>query len=549
LSRPRTLAIAFGAALVALFVSLATYRLDRPGLYHDEVIFVPATLALIEDCAIDAPVALAPGCVPLLLEPPYVGGTKALLHAPVLAAFVVDVRTIRLPSILVSALALLVAFVWLERRVGLALAVTATLVLALDPAFVAHSRIDWGPFALANLAKLALLVCALRFVEHGSARAFAAALACAAFGLWDKINFVWVVGAFGVAALALDASGVARHVRAWPRRTRIALSSAAALLALVALYLVARALSLPVGDDAPAGFAARAARLWALLDHTFGGTSVLGWVTGEALAPPAWPAAWITAQLAVSVAVLVAVRGDGDKARVAPLRRALLFVTVAIGALLVALVVTPAAGGSHHIMVLWPLPVLQAALLVTLLRERFAPPAGRALVAGALIVAAALAVRHARVDRAYVDAWQHDRHAALFDPAIADLAARLAREDVDLVVSADWGLHHALVALAPAGQRTRYRDAWATLARSPLDPAVRRRDLRVGELADRRVAFVSHVPEATVMRATIEHVPEWLALWNACPLAQQLVSSRAGLPLYTVDVVGFGTACESGQDL
>ena len=117
------------------------------------------------------------------------------------------------------------------------------------------------------------------------------------------------------------------------------------------------------------------------------------------------------------------------------------------------------------------------------------------------------------------------------------------------VASIDWGLQHALVAHAPPDSRARYRDAWATVERSPLDEHERRRDLRAAELADRTVAFVGHVPGETIKPDTLTHFPEWLVVWDACPRSQHVVAGSDRRPRYVVTIVSFGTACAVAPSL
>ena len=90
--------IVLPAALIAVFVALAAYALDRPGYYYDEVIFVPVALRVLGQCDVDAAVTMQAGCLPLMQTLGYVGAIKAWLHAPVFAAFGINVWTVRLAT-------------------------------------------------------------------------------------------------------------------------------------------------------------------------------------------------------------------------------------------------------------------------------------------------------------------------------------------------------------------------------------------------------------------------------------------------------------------
>ena len=133
----------------AAFLLLATYRLSAPGLYADELLFGPAALHALGQCDVQGGVSFELGrCAPLYLEPKYLGAAKAWLYAPVFALFDPSTTSVRLPAILVSLLGLALVLAWLRREIGTAFAVVVVVVLALDPVYLVHSRVDWGPFVL-----------------------------------------------------------------------------------------------------------------------------------------------------------------------------------------------------------------------------------------------------------------------------------------------------------------------------------------------------------------------------------------------------------------
>ena len=149
---PSFVRILLPAAFIAVFVALAVYALDRPGYYYDEVIFVPVALRALGQCDVDAAVTMQAGCLPLMQTLGYVGAIKAWLHAPIFAAFGINVWTVRLPSILIGAAALFVLWRFAKRELGLAWALLLLALLATDPVLVNHARLDWGPQRIATLA-------------------------------------------------------------------------------------------------------------------------------------------------------------------------------------------------------------------------------------------------------------------------------------------------------------------------------------------------------------------------------------------------------------
>ena len=187
---PNFVRYAVPVAFVAVFLALATVALDKPGYYYDEVIFVPVSLRLLGQCDVDAAVTKAIGCVPLMQTLGYVGAAKAWMHAPLLAAFGINVWTVRLPSILVGAAALLVLWWFVRRDLGTVWAVLLLALLATDPVLINHARLDWGPHTLAAFLRVLSLVALWRWLQTGATRWLVVLSVALLVGFWDKLNFV-----------------------------------------------------------------------------------------------------------------------------------------------------------------------------------------------------------------------------------------------------------------------------------------------------------------------------------------------------------------------
>ena len=202
------LRFAIPLVFVGIFLALATVALDKPGYYYDEVIFVPVSLRALGQCEVDAAVTTQVGCFPLMQTLGYVGAVKAWLTAPLLAVFGASIWTVRLPAILVCALALLVLWSFVRRELGAAWAALLLALLATDPVILNHARLDWGPQMIAVLMRVLSLVALWRWLQTGRKRWLL--ILCASFlvGFVDKLNFVWVIGAW-IAAVSLVAGRVA----------------------------------------------------------------------------------------------------------------------------------------------------------------------------------------------------------------------------------------------------------------------------------------------------------------------------------------------------
>src|SRR5207248_2212250 len=141
-------------ALVAacIFIFLATYRIQLPGLYYDEVNFVNASQGAPDNTFI----YMKLGSVPLLIMP-YLGALKAWTYAPIFHLFGVSPLTIRLPAVLLAAATLLILYRAMRDTVGSVWAAILAWIMAVDPANLFPSRLDWGPTVLMHLFQALIL--------------------------------------------------------------------------------------------------------------------------------------------------------------------------------------------------------------------------------------------------------------------------------------------------------------------------------------------------------------------------------------------------------
>ncbi len=131
-----------------------------------------------------------------------------------------------------------------------------------------------------------------------------------------------------------------------------------------------------------------------------------------------------------------------------------------------AIALTRQVNGTHHLVMLWPLPTLQLVTLLAIVVLHIDRPAlgwqrgyrGAVATAGAVACGALLAWNIA-IDLRYIDVFRNDRDfRQTFDPAIAKLGDRLSKLDVDRVISVDWGFAPA------AGDTRRAQESGPTIA-------------------------------------------------------------------------------------
>jgi hypothetical protein len=515
---------------LACFLALSLAWLSQPGPYYDEWIFVPVSLRTLGECSLDAAVTHHLGCLPLTQAPPYVGAIKAWLMAPILALAGVGAWPVRLPPILLGLATLALLHRFLRPRLGAPAAAWTLLVLALDAALVWHTRFDWGPFAIANFCKLAAFAALLQWLERGRSADLGWLLAALCVGLFDKLNFLWVTAALGFSVLVVEPRVLLQRLRGATPLQWAMLGLAAGLHAFGLWALVIPAMEIPLAgipDVIP--FSERATALWHLYNVTFGGTSVHEWLFVEPVARARWPAIAQAALLAITPFAWWCLRRD-DSAAARLFRHS----SAVLVGLLACLLATRQVGGSHHVIVAWPFPVLQGASLLVALLQRSARPSLRRVLrgvaAGAVLLLASL---HLSTDFAYARRLaQGGPYFPFFDPGLARVAAYLREHTPDRIVSAQWGLHVALLSLSDRGERDRYRDWWAIFIDPPAADRARTDYLRREFLAGHSLALVEWA--APPDPSAPAHADDYLRAWQACAGESREFAGSDGRPLVRV---------------
>ena len=217
-----------GLAITAacIFIFLAAYRIELPGLYMNELDFVNAAQGAPDNTMI----YMRLGPVPLLVFP-YIGALKAWIYTPIFGLFGVSALTIRLPVILIAAVTLLIFYQLMRAKLGAVWATIAVWIMAVDPANLFPSRLDWGPTVLMHLFQAAIL--ALWFSYRDKPQLWKPVLIFICFGLgfFDKFNFVWLILAF-VIGISLCYADSLKNI--WASSPRLA-RHIAVILALTAL--------------------------------------------------------------------------------------------------------------------------------------------------------------------------------------------------------------------------------------------------------------------------------------------------------------------------
>ena len=456
--------------LLAVFVYIATRNIKSPGLYYDELDFVNAALGHPAGSQFISTRIFG---VPVMIMP-YIGALKSYLYHPVFALFGVSAVTIRLPIILVAAVGL---FVWYE--VGVLIyrtRVTALFMLAalsVDPAYIFQAKLDWGPTVLQVVLSGVLTYSVLRAVRGSTSSAvriwLPLAYVAALLGLFNKLNFIWIIVALPIAI----GSVYPARVRNWFRSGLLFLLPLGATTALVGLAGWFLILPIITSSGPAMGLLAKVQYTASLYNVTMNGNAVFGYITGGGvLASTSWTdrvELWVTAAWVVALAFTVRrLREDQKEALRTTAFFAVVFVVIAA-----QIVLTKQATGPYHIMALWPINVLVIFLMVefiALCAYGVAPVEWRA-AAGRLVQPAMVAITSAALlcgsviaDNAYNAAFaQGTTLAPIWSDQIYQLSTFINTlyPTRGYVLFPDWGIDNQALALASSdGERVRLLDGW-----------------------------------------------------------------------------------------
>ena len=304
---------------LGVFLTLALYQLDLPGLHYDEAreAGLPA-LQILQGQPVSAQRGATVNVfgreVPLMVQD-YIGALQAFLAVPFLAVFGANTIALRLMPVAGAALALVLAGILAGRLYGRHGAWAAMLVLAVQPSFLFWSRQGVFVTSITGLLAVAVPLLLLRGSRTGRAAPFIGAAFLAGLGLYAKLLFVWVLGALAIVALAWLIAGEDWR-RIPPRRAVLvaagsALAFAAAIAPLVLFNLRTGGTFATLGTNLTQSYYgvnnlafARnlAVRLWNLRSFLDGSSfwyqgatlrnGVAPWVYGLALAALLAGAAW-----------------------------------------------------------------------------------------------------------------------------------------------------------------------------------------------------------------------------------------------------------------
>src|SRR5256886_2305813 len=439
-----------------IFIFLAAYRIELPGLYMNELDFVNAAQGAPDNTMI----YMRLGPVPLLVFP-YIGALKAWIYTPIFRLFAVSALTIRLPVILIAAVTLLIFSRARRRNLGAFWPAVVGWIIAVDTGILFPSRLDWGPTVWIHFFQGPFLALCFSYRDKPQLWKPVLIFICFGLGFFDKFNFVWLILAFVIGICLCYPDSLKNLWLSCSRFTRWV----AVILILVALG-VALYLVLPLLlHFHPTAIRARTTGLevkWDALVNTLSGFAVAYFIFGDAAGVIRFTSAWLIAVDGfLALACLSFPMSDAEARE----NRKNGFFCLLIGFLIfLQIVITPQAGGPHHYSMIFPLPLLAFAFLARSLYTQLASKNLRRLAA-VLLGSAAVFVFAVNVHNTavYLSHFRTNSHyGPHWSPEIYSLSDYINEHGFEAksIICVDWGLHNQLHALAPMELRRRMRDCW-----------------------------------------------------------------------------------------
>jgi hypothetical protein len=488
-----------GIAAALLHILLSLLLIPLAGIQDDEALFsVPFWQSLGRQFEIRA----FHHSLPLMLIS-YLGTLKTALYWPLVKLGPANVWTIRIPMAVAGGLTILLLYKLLGRSSAPAAGI-ACFLLATDPTFLLTNTFDWGPVALEHLLLVAGIYATVRFVETKAPRFLAISFFLLGLALWNKALFLWALGGATAGGL-VSFSDQLRAAITW-RNLRIAAAFFALGASPFILYNIRRS-GATLGENAHLDTESFG-RKWLQVRNALDGNALFAFIAEEDyVEPPKTPsnaiaraAFWIHDHAgpnratgfyyACGVLLLLGPLWWHSRAAVF----SLMFVVVA-GALMI--LTKDAGGAAHHIVLLWPFPVVFAAVSLAAIRWRWV----------GILAGVALVLLNLLVANQYLYQLERNGAAGNFTDALISLARELSSHRQEHIYVVDWGITNS-VQLSNRGQLP------VRFASDPLmtdTPNELQRTQLSAMVSDPRGVFVDHVKSREAFTGVGERLERFAA--------------------------------------
>ena len=527
---------------VTAYLAFALPNLRLPGVYYDEVLQVlpamhSAGYPVTEDYLVMHNSVFGIGRFRLpLLTTSYLGAIETFIFAVIFQFIIPTVTTVRLTFVVLGVITIILTYIWSRQIVGRWWGLAVALLVATDASYIFYTRVDNGPVNAMLIIKLGMLIGFTDWYKTGRAMGFYWGAFLLGLGVYDKANFLWLIGAGAVVLVVFARKALLQRLRGSYRTIIIGIGLTILGSSPYLMYLVisgggpfrsivtsfARS-GLGV-DNSHFGVNLRL-RGQQFLDMMSGYRTLLDYTNSE-IAFPRFPLplqAWLT--IAAGLAA-IPLYFFSAKRRALPIALALAIVLI-----IVFSTVTPTGLNPFHLVLIYPFQQLLVVSLLVAVSEYFfrSPIMVRGMVPGAvgaiLLTNTFVVIQNHQVllNTGGVGTWSDSMYS---------LSDYLMRQNKSIVCM-DWGLCHPLQVLSRGALRT--SDRWQTFLFSIAD-VTPMADL----LKQPDTLFLFHSPHYTqVTIVSDQDYPRRTLLQTARQLGVEVklvhtLAQKNGQPLYQI---------------
>ena len=412
------------------------------GFQHDEVVFAQP---LYEHGLTFYAKQFHHHWLPLMINS-YAGALKTWIYWPIFGLWNPSAYSLRVPAMLIAALAMVLFWPIMVRAGGTRAAVVATVLLATDTMYLMTSVFDWGPCALQHFFLVAVMLVFVRYHETASPLILALGSFLAGLALWEKALFLWLGAALVVAGGILYPRQIWKHVSV--RNLAIAAVSFVIGALPFVMYNVHKPNS-TLGENTTIDTEHFNEKLEAA-KRTFDSHAIFTYIVYDDWYEPARAPQGSLESASLALRAATGIRQQNAMlwayalgillmpfAWRTPSWKPMLFAVIFCAVGWAMMLITMNAGASvHHVILLWPVTVMFLALSLSAASRRL--PARIALpVLGVLV--AYFAARNVLVTNEYLAQFIRDGPAPQWTNAIYPLSDDLLRSRYPEVDGIDWG--------------------------------------------------------------------------------------------------------------
>jgi hypothetical protein len=407
-----------------LFTFLAGYKIGKPGLYYDELLFVNGALGGKIDMFVHSRV----GNLPLMLMP-YIGALKAWIFYPIFKIFGVTPESIRWPVVAIGTLTLWINYRFIKMTFSRSAALIFLLLAAVEPSTLFHTRLDWGPTVLMMFFRSLLLFFIFVWIKTKKSWVLIVIGIVGLLGIFDKLNFVWFISAAVISLVMVYPKRFISYAKYHWRGSLVL--AVLGLMSVIGFFLYTN-YNLPLGKELGSlDWVLRWQQVVALLQLTISGVGVYSVVVGNELSIASRQLIVLVVATITGLIVLIPTR----KAKVE--WRALGFIIIFSFLTLAQMFLTNKATGPHHAAMFAPLWLIPISVL---LGQVFNPTLHRLLFLkwSVLVLVLVVVISSLSIDLSYLKSFDGPIQPR-WDAGSYNLAKVIKENSERPVICVDWG--------------------------------------------------------------------------------------------------------------